>query len=205
MWSFVPDLTVSHSPSADWWQESEAHARGAAAFFPPLLNLHPAFASNLKSYDPSHLQSSGKKIKKKNQKNSSLLQNVMPNIVDAWRGPAQWHWNLNFNPNIWLICCACRRLGSVLVWRQCHFSVGVSGIMTGRSTSPTGSSAVKTKSMGTMETSDANSSHSQPSGQEMCQQRQRDLQKAQEKVDSSAKKISLLSPPPCPICSWTKR
>lgn len=67
MWSFVPDLTVSHSPSADWWQESEAHARGAAAFFPPLLNLHPAFASNLKSYDPSHLQSSGKKIKKKNQ------------------------------------------------------------------------------------------------------------------------------------------
>lgn len=64
MWSFVPDLTASHSPSADWWQESEAHARGAAAFFPPLLNLHPAFASNLKSYDPSHLQSSGKKIKK---------------------------------------------------------------------------------------------------------------------------------------------
>uniref|UniRef100_A0A4W6CG17 Bromodomain adjacent to zinc finger domain 2B n=1 Tax=Lates calcarifer TaxID=8187 RepID=A0A4W6CG17_LATCA len=31
--------------------------RGAAAFFPPLLGLHPVFASNLKSHDPAHLQS----------------------------------------------------------------------------------------------------------------------------------------------------
>uniref|UniRef100_A0A4W6FVB0 Bromodomain adjacent to zinc finger domain 2B n=1 Tax=Lates calcarifer TaxID=8187 RepID=A0A4W6FVB0_LATCA len=41
----------------DWWRPSEAHTRGAAAFFPPLLGLHPVFASNLKSHDPAHLQS----------------------------------------------------------------------------------------------------------------------------------------------------
>ncbi|KAI3356190.1 hypothetical protein L3Q82_017448, partial [Scortum barcoo] len=47
-----------------WWRPSEAHARGAAAaFFPPLLGLHPAFASTFRSHDPVHLQShnSGKK------------------------------------------------------------------------------------------------------------------------------------------------
>uniref|UniRef100_UPI0037E82B33 bromodomain adjacent to zinc finger domain protein 2B n=1 Tax=Semicossyphus pulcher TaxID=241346 RepID=UPI0037E82B33 len=41
----------------DWWRQSEAHARGAGAFFPPLLGLHPAFASTFKSYDPVLLQS----------------------------------------------------------------------------------------------------------------------------------------------------
>ncbi|XP_033473301.1 bromodomain adjacent to zinc finger domain protein 2B isoform X4 [Epinephelus lanceolatus] len=41
----------------DWWRPSEAHSRGAAAFFPPLLGLHPAFASTFKSHDPIHLQS----------------------------------------------------------------------------------------------------------------------------------------------------
>lgn len=61
--------------------------------------------------------------------------------------------------------------------------------MSGRSISPpTGSSAVKTKSLGTMEKSDGNSSQSQTSSQEMCQQHQRDLQKTKEKVNS-AKKI----------------
>lgn len=39
----------------DWWRPSEAHSRGAAAFFPPLLGLHPAFASTFKSHDPIHL------------------------------------------------------------------------------------------------------------------------------------------------------
>ncbi|XP_026151338.1 bromodomain adjacent to zinc finger domain protein 2B-like isoform X3 [Mastacembelus armatus] len=41
----------------DWWQQSEACTRGTAAFFPPLLGLHPAFASNFKGHDPVHLQS----------------------------------------------------------------------------------------------------------------------------------------------------
>lgn len=81
----------------------------------------------------------------------------------------------------------------VLRRAQCDFSVGVSGVMTGRSVSPTGSSAVKTKSLGTTETSDANSSHSQLSGQDECQQRQRDLHKTQEKVDNRAEKIFPLS------------
>uniref|UniRef100_A0A8C9ZYP5 Bromodomain adjacent to zinc finger domain 2B n=1 Tax=Sander lucioperca TaxID=283035 RepID=A0A8C9ZYP5_SANLU len=47
----------------DWWRPSEAHTRGAAAFFPPLLGLHPVFASTFKSHDPIQLQSrtSGKK------------------------------------------------------------------------------------------------------------------------------------------------
>ncbi|XP_023261364.1 LOW QUALITY PROTEIN: bromodomain adjacent to zinc finger domain protein 2B-like [Seriola lalandi dorsalis] len=41
----------------DWWRPSEAHTRGAAAFFPPLLGLHPVFASTFKNCDPAHLQS----------------------------------------------------------------------------------------------------------------------------------------------------
>ncbi|XP_070694020.1 bromodomain adjacent to zinc finger domain protein 2B-like [Pempheris klunzingeri] len=41
----------------DWWRPSEAHTRGTAAFLPPLLGLHPAFASNFKSHNPVHLQS----------------------------------------------------------------------------------------------------------------------------------------------------
>ncbi|XP_059199016.1 bromodomain adjacent to zinc finger domain protein 2B-like [Centropristis striata] len=41
----------------DWWRPSEAHTRGAPAFFPPLLGLHPVFASAFKSQDPIHLQS----------------------------------------------------------------------------------------------------------------------------------------------------
>ncbi|XP_053184463.1 bromodomain adjacent to zinc finger domain protein 2B-like [Scomber japonicus] len=41
----------------DWWRPSEAQTRGAAAFFPPLLGLHPVFAPTFKSHDPIHLQS----------------------------------------------------------------------------------------------------------------------------------------------------
>ncbi|XP_042350299.1 bromodomain adjacent to zinc finger domain protein 2B-like isoform X2 [Plectropomus leopardus] len=41
----------------DWWRPSEAHTRGAGAFFPPLLGLHPAFMSTFKSHDPIHSQS----------------------------------------------------------------------------------------------------------------------------------------------------
>ncbi|KAK2839736.1 hypothetical protein Q5P01_013476 [Channa striata] len=39
----------------DWWQPLGASTR--AAFFPPLLGLHPVFASSFKSHDPVHLQS----------------------------------------------------------------------------------------------------------------------------------------------------
>uniref|UniRef100_A0A672IA54 DDT domain-containing protein n=1 Tax=Salarias fasciatus TaxID=181472 RepID=A0A672IA54_SALFA len=41
----------------DWWRPSEAHTRGAAAFFPPLLGLHPAFVSSLKRHNAADLQS----------------------------------------------------------------------------------------------------------------------------------------------------
>ncbi|XP_034549339.1 bromodomain adjacent to zinc finger domain protein 2B isoform X3 [Notolabrus celidotus] len=42
----------------DWWRPSEAHTRGAAAaFFPPLMGLHPLFASTFKGHDPVPLQS----------------------------------------------------------------------------------------------------------------------------------------------------
>ncbi|XP_032385707.1 bromodomain adjacent to zinc finger domain protein 2B isoform X2 [Etheostoma spectabile] len=41
----------------DWWWPSEAHTRGATAFFPPLLGLHPVFASTFKSHDPNQSQS----------------------------------------------------------------------------------------------------------------------------------------------------
>ncbi|KAM9347625.1 bromodomain adjacent to zinc finger domain protein 2B [Symphorus nematophorus] len=41
----------------DWWRPSEAHTRGAAAFFPPLMGLHPVFASAFKNHDLAHLQS----------------------------------------------------------------------------------------------------------------------------------------------------
>nr|XP_046259422.1 bromodomain adjacent to zinc finger domain protein 2B-like isoform X2 [Scatophagus argus] len=41
----------------DWWRTSEAHTRGATAFFPPLMGLHPVFASAFKNHSPAHLQS----------------------------------------------------------------------------------------------------------------------------------------------------
>ncbi|XP_034742358.1 bromodomain adjacent to zinc finger domain protein 2B isoform X3 [Etheostoma cragini] len=41
----------------DWWWPSEAHTRGATACFPPLLGLHPVFASTFKSHDPIQSQS----------------------------------------------------------------------------------------------------------------------------------------------------
>ncbi|XP_041662878.1 bromodomain adjacent to zinc finger domain protein 2B isoform X2 [Cheilinus undulatus] len=41
----------------DWWRPAEAHTRGAAAFFPPLLGLHPVFTSQFKGHDPVPLQS----------------------------------------------------------------------------------------------------------------------------------------------------
>uniref|UniRef100_A0A7N8Y315 Bromodomain adjacent to zinc finger domain 2B n=1 Tax=Mastacembelus armatus TaxID=205130 RepID=A0A7N8Y315_9TELE len=49
--------TFPGKEAQDWWQQSEACTRGTAAFFPPLLGLHPAFASNFKGHDPVHLQS----------------------------------------------------------------------------------------------------------------------------------------------------
>uniref|UniRef100_A0A671YUK9 Bromodomain adjacent to zinc finger domain 2B n=1 Tax=Sparus aurata TaxID=8175 RepID=A0A671YUK9_SPAAU len=53
----------------DWWRPSEVHTRGAAAFIPPLMGLHPMFASAFKSHDSVHMQSrtSGKKKKKKKE------------------------------------------------------------------------------------------------------------------------------------------
>ncbi|XP_031714189.1 bromodomain adjacent to zinc finger domain protein 2B-like isoform X2 [Anarrhichthys ocellatus] len=41
----------------DWWRPSEAHTSGTGSFFPPLLGLHPIFASTFKGHDPTHLQS----------------------------------------------------------------------------------------------------------------------------------------------------
>ncbi|KAL6100758.1 baz2b [Pungitius sinensis] len=41
----------------DWWRLSEAHVSRAGSFFPPLLGLHPIFASTFKGYDPTYLQS----------------------------------------------------------------------------------------------------------------------------------------------------
>ncbi|KAM8856300.1 bromodomain adjacent to zinc finger domain protein 2B-like isoform 2-T4 [Spinachia spinachia] len=41
----------------DWWRLSEAHTSRAGSFFPPLLGLHPIFASTFKGYDPTYLQS----------------------------------------------------------------------------------------------------------------------------------------------------
>ncbi|XP_061579577.1 bromodomain adjacent to zinc finger domain protein 2B isoform X2 [Cololabis saira] len=42
----------------DWWRPVDAHTReAAAAFFPPLLSLHPLFASTFKSLDSADLQS----------------------------------------------------------------------------------------------------------------------------------------------------
>uniref|UniRef100_A0A671YSL8 Bromodomain adjacent to zinc finger domain 2B n=1 Tax=Sparus aurata TaxID=8175 RepID=A0A671YSL8_SPAAU len=53
----------------NWWRPSEVHTRGAAAFIPPLMGLHPMFASAFKSHDSVHMQSrtSGKKKKKKKE------------------------------------------------------------------------------------------------------------------------------------------
>nr|XP_020450350.1 bromodomain adjacent to zinc finger domain protein 2B-like isoform X3 [Monopterus albus] len=41
----------------DWWRASEAHTKGTAAFFPPVMGLHPVFTSTIKSHDPVRLQS----------------------------------------------------------------------------------------------------------------------------------------------------
>ncbi|XP_056289566.1 bromodomain adjacent to zinc finger domain protein 2B isoform X2 [Pseudoliparis swirei] len=41
----------------DWWRPSEVQASGVGSFFPPLLGLHPVFASTFKSHNPTHLQS----------------------------------------------------------------------------------------------------------------------------------------------------
>uniref|UniRef100_A0A671YXZ5 Bromodomain adjacent to zinc finger domain 2B n=1 Tax=Sparus aurata TaxID=8175 RepID=A0A671YXZ5_SPAAU len=56
-------------PGRYWWRPSEVHTRGAAAFIPPLMGLHPMFASAFKSHDSVHMQSrtSGKKKKKKKE------------------------------------------------------------------------------------------------------------------------------------------
>uniref|UniRef100_A0A665UVF8 Bromodomain adjacent to zinc finger domain 2B n=1 Tax=Echeneis naucrates TaxID=173247 RepID=A0A665UVF8_ECHNA len=42
--------TFPGKEAQDWWRPSEAHARGAAAFFPPLVGLRPVFASTFKSH-----------------------------------------------------------------------------------------------------------------------------------------------------------
>nr|XP_014264504.2 bromodomain adjacent to zinc finger domain protein 2B isoform X3 [Maylandia zebra] len=41
----------------DWWRTSETQTRAAAAFFPPLLGLHPFVLSTFKSHDPVDFQS----------------------------------------------------------------------------------------------------------------------------------------------------
>ncbi|KAJ4932896.1 hypothetical protein JOQ06_029734 [Pogonophryne albipinna] len=41
----------------DWWRHSETQTIGPAAFFPPLLGLHPVFASAFKSHNQILLQS----------------------------------------------------------------------------------------------------------------------------------------------------
>uniref|UniRef100_A0A7N8WQ03 Bromodomain adjacent to zinc finger domain 2B n=1 Tax=Mastacembelus armatus TaxID=205130 RepID=A0A7N8WQ03_9TELE len=71
----------------DWWQQSEACTRGTAAFFPPLLGLHPAFASNFKGHDPVHLQSytSGNKkgsLKLKASINGSMNSFLCPVVLE---------------------------------------------------------------------------------------------------------------------------
>ncbi|XP_056145592.1 bromodomain adjacent to zinc finger domain protein 2B-like isoform X2 [Lampris incognitus] len=56
----VSAALVAHSQLGtfpEWWRASEAHARGAAAFFPPLLGLPPLFAPPFPSHDPAHFQS----------------------------------------------------------------------------------------------------------------------------------------------------
>uniref|UniRef100_A0A668AXU0 Bromodomain adjacent to zinc finger domain 2B n=1 Tax=Myripristis murdjan TaxID=586833 RepID=A0A668AXU0_9TELE len=40
----------------NWWRASEAHARGAAAFFPPLLGLPPMFTPAFQNHDPAQFQ-----------------------------------------------------------------------------------------------------------------------------------------------------
>ncbi|KAF1382497.1 hypothetical protein PFLUV_G00144400 [Perca fluviatilis] len=109
----------------DWWQPSEAHTRGAATFFPPLLGLHPVFASTFKSHDPIQLQS------------------------------------------------------------RTSVSVGVTGTVNGRSaSSPTGHSAVNTSSFptkGNTEKTEANSSQSQKSRQDLGQLQRKITQKTKEK------------------------
>ncbi|XP_028446630.1 bromodomain adjacent to zinc finger domain protein 2B isoform X6 [Perca flavescens] len=109
----------------DWWQPSEAHTRGAAAFFPPLLGLHPVFASTFKSHNPIQLQS------------------------------------------------------------RTSVSVGVTGAVNGRSaSSPTGHSAVNTSSFqtkGNTEKTEANSSQSQKSRQDLGQLQRKITQKTKEK------------------------
>uniref|UniRef100_A0A665UXV9 Bromodomain adjacent to zinc finger domain 2B n=1 Tax=Echeneis naucrates TaxID=173247 RepID=A0A665UXV9_ECHNA len=45
--------TFPGKEAQDWWRPSEAHARGAAAFFPPLVGLRPVFASTFKSQTSS--------------------------------------------------------------------------------------------------------------------------------------------------------
>ncbi|XP_029386866.1 bromodomain adjacent to zinc finger domain protein 2B [Echeneis naucrates] len=47
----------------DWWRPSEAHARGAAAFFPPLVGLRPVFASTFKSRDNCSVTGTEEKTK----------------------------------------------------------------------------------------------------------------------------------------------
>uniref|UniRef100_A0A3P9BJ37 Bromodomain adjacent to zinc finger domain 2B n=1 Tax=Maylandia zebra TaxID=106582 RepID=A0A3P9BJ37_9CICH len=51
------------SSKANWWRTSETQTRAAAAFFPPLLGLHPFVLSTFKSHDPVDFQSrpSGKR------------------------------------------------------------------------------------------------------------------------------------------------
>ncbi|XP_078117921.1 bromodomain adjacent to zinc finger domain protein 2B-like isoform X2 [Sander vitreus] len=107
----------------DWWRPSEAHTRGAAAFFPPLLGLHPVFASTFKSHNPIQLQS------------------------------------------------------------RTSVSVGVTGTVNGAS-SPTGHSAVNTSSFpakGNTKKTEANSSRSQKSRQDLGQLQRKITQKTKEK------------------------
>uniref|UniRef100_A0A3B4YE24 Bromodomain adjacent to zinc finger domain 2B n=1 Tax=Seriola lalandi dorsalis TaxID=1841481 RepID=A0A3B4YE24_SERLL len=66
----------------DWWRPSEAHTRGAAAFFPPLLGLHPVFASTFKNCDPAHLQSRTSGYKRP-QETSSMSGSQSGSLSDS--------------------------------------------------------------------------------------------------------------------------
>uniref|UniRef100_A0A3B4V579 Bromodomain adjacent to zinc finger domain 2B n=1 Tax=Seriola dumerili TaxID=41447 RepID=A0A3B4V579_SERDU len=81
-WLFLPNCTVSRSPTPDWWRPSEAHTRGAAAFFPPLLGLHPVFASTFKSCDSAHLQSRTSGYKRP-QETSSMSGSQSGSLSDS--------------------------------------------------------------------------------------------------------------------------
>uniref|UniRef100_A0A665UVJ3 Bromodomain adjacent to zinc finger domain 2B n=1 Tax=Echeneis naucrates TaxID=173247 RepID=A0A665UVJ3_ECHNA len=63
----------------DWWRPSEAHARGAAAFFPPLVGLRPVFASTFKSRDNCSDKLSCNLLSLSHSNDASVFLNHRPN------------------------------------------------------------------------------------------------------------------------------